>query len=184
MVQKETLAKRTESILALRAYICARLKEDEAYKDVMAHTAPAFAPHILSLTVKGFPAETTLNFLSASGICVSAGSACSSNAKKAKAAGALVDFGLSEKDFGEYPMVRGGVAKALSEVYAHGVVSFAGFDNAKEIFEKGTGYIYVQQDRKAVKVPVSEVYTVEQASEHMLDILKNAFPTVFPSRPL
>jgi len=89
-----------------------------------------------------------------------------------------IDERLSEKDFGEYPMVRGGVAKALSEVYAHGVVSFAGFDNAKEVFEKGTGYIYVQQDRKAVKVPVSEVYTVEQASEHMLDILKTAFPKI------
>lgn len=97
-IEKETLSNRIESILALRTYICTRLKEDEAYKDVAAHTAPAFAPHILSLTVKGFPAETTLNFLSASGICVSAGSACSSNAKKAKAAGALVDFGLSEKD--------------------------------------------------------------------------------------
>ena len=46
-----------------------------------------------------------------------------------------IDERLSEKDFGEYPMVRGGVAKALSEVYAHGVVSFAGFDNAKEVFE-------------------------------------------------
>ena len=97
-VGKATLAQRMQSISALRAYICDRLAADEAYKDAIAHTAPAFAPHILSLTVKGFPAETTLNYLSANGICVSAGSACSSNAKKAKAAGALTDFGLSEKD--------------------------------------------------------------------------------------
>ena len=36
----------------------------------------------------------------------------------------------------------------------------------------------VQQDRKAVKVPVSEVFTVDQASSYMLESLKAAFPKV------
>ena len=89
-----------------------------------------------------------------------------------------IDERLSEKDFGEYPMLRGGVANALSDVYAHGIVSFSGFENLSEIFEKGTGYIYVQQDRKAVKLPVSEVFTVEQASAYMLQSLKSAFPDI------
>ena len=89
-----------------------------------------------------------------------------------------IDDRLSEKDFGEYPMVRGGVAKALSEIYAHGVVSYAGYDNVGEVFGKHDGQIYVQQDRKAVKVPVSEVFTVDQASSYMLESLKAAFPKV------
>ena len=89
-----------------------------------------------------------------------------------------LDDRLSEIDFGAYPMVRGGLAKALSEIYAHGVVSYAGFDNVSEAFEKHDGHIYVQQDRKAVKVPVSEVYTVDQAEAYILKSLKGAFPKV------
>ena len=87
-----------------------------------------------------------------------------------------IDDRLSEKDFGEYPMVRGAVAKALSEVYAHGVVASSGFDNVNDVFEKGTGYIYVQQDRNAIKVPVSEVFTQDQAVSYMMESLKQAFP--------
>ena len=89
-----------------------------------------------------------------------------------------IDARLSEKDFGQYSIVRGGVAKALSEVYAHGVVSSSGFENLTDVFDKGTGYIYVQQDRKAVKVPVSEVFTVDQATAYMLETLKEAFPKI------
>lgn len=87
-----------------------------------------------------------------------------------------IDDRLSEKDFGEYPMLRGAVAKALSEVYAHGVVAYSGFDNVNDVFEKGTGYIYVQQDRNAIKVPVSEVFTQDQAVSYMMESLKQAFP--------
>ena len=87
-----------------------------------------------------------------------------------------IDDRLSEKDFGEYPMLRGAVAKALSEVYAHGVVASSGFDNVNDVFEKGTGYIYVQQDRNAIKVPVSEVFTQDQAVSYMMESLKQAFP--------
>ncbi len=56
------------------------------------------APHILSLTVPGIKSETLLHYLSAEGICVSAGSACSSNAKHASISRALVAFGLSEQE--------------------------------------------------------------------------------------
>ena len=87
-----------------------------------------------------------------------------------------IDDRLSEKDFGEHPMLRGAVAKALSEVYAHGVVASSGFDNVNDVFEKGTGYIYVQQDRNAIKVPVSEVFTQDQAVSYMMESLKQAFP--------
>lgn len=54
------------------------------------------APHVLSLTLPSIKSETMLNFLSAKGFCVSAGSACSSHSKHISSS--LVGFGLSESD--------------------------------------------------------------------------------------
>ena len=51
------------------------------------------APHILHLTLPDIKSQTMLNFLSAKGICVSSGSACSSHATAVSPA--LLAFGLS-----------------------------------------------------------------------------------------
>ncbi len=51
------------------------------------------APHIVSLTLPSIKSQTMLNFLSAKGICVSSGSACSSHAQKISPS--LAAFGLS-----------------------------------------------------------------------------------------
>ena len=56
----------------------------------------ACAPHILSLTLPKIKSETMLNFLSGKGICVSAGSACSSHSRNISSA--LVGFGISESE--------------------------------------------------------------------------------------
>lgn len=56
------------------------------------------APHILSITLPRIKSQTMLNLLSAGGVCVSSGSACSSNAKNRHVSSALVAFGLSEAD--------------------------------------------------------------------------------------
>ena len=56
------------------------------------------APHILSITLPRIKSQTMLNLLSAGGVCVSSGSACSSNAKNRHVSSALVAFGLSELD--------------------------------------------------------------------------------------
>lgn len=85
-----------------------------------------------------------------------------------------LDKRLSGKDFGHYSYVRSAVADALSGVYSKGVVSSVGLQDG--ILENPAGQIYVQQDRRAVKVPVSEVFTVEQASAYMLETLKSSFP--------
>ncbi len=58
--------------------------------------AGARAPHIVSLTLPHIKSHTMLNFLSAKGICVSSGSACSSHAQKVSAS--LAAFGLSAAD--------------------------------------------------------------------------------------
>jgi cysteine desulfurase len=51
------------------------------------------APHILNLTLPDIKSQTMLNFLSAMGICVSSGSACSSHSTKVSPS--LAAFGLS-----------------------------------------------------------------------------------------
>ena len=56
------------------------------------------APHILSITLPRIKSQTMLGHLSAGGVCVSSGSACSSNAKNRHVSSALVFFGLSEAD--------------------------------------------------------------------------------------
>ena len=56
----------------------------------------ATAPHILSVTVPNIKSETMLHHLSSLGICVSAGSACSSHHREPSRA--LTAFGLSPAD--------------------------------------------------------------------------------------
>ncbi len=51
------------------------------------------APHVLSVTMPGIKSQTFLNFLSAKGICVSSGSACSARATHPSAS--LSAFGLT-----------------------------------------------------------------------------------------
>ena len=53
------------------------------------------APHIISVRLPSIKSETMLNFLSAKGICVSAGSACSSHSQHIS--GALIGFGLTNE---------------------------------------------------------------------------------------
>ena len=56
------------------------------------------APHILSITLPLITSQTMLNLLSAGGVCISSGSACSSNAKNRHVSSALRAFGLSDAD--------------------------------------------------------------------------------------
>ncbi|MBQ8410014.1 MAG: cysteine desulfurase [Clostridia bacterium] len=54
------------------------------------------APHVLSLTLPDIKSETMLNFLSAKGFCISAGSACSSHSRHISSS--LVGFGLTDAE--------------------------------------------------------------------------------------
>ena len=78
-------------MVALRDKCCERLAGGEARVNL---PRGARAPHIVSVTLPSIKSETMLNFLSGKGICVSAGSACSSHSKNISSA--LVGFGLPE----------------------------------------------------------------------------------------
>lgn len=78
----------------LSTYAIGKIEEAGARVNI----PPVRAPHILSITLPRIKSQTMLNLLSAGGVCVSSGSACSSNAKNRHVSSALVAFGLSDSE--------------------------------------------------------------------------------------
>jgi len=72
---------------------------------------------------------------------------------------------LAEADFGEYTFLKPHLSDALSSIYAKGVMPVVTDQSLDGAQASSDGMIYVQKDRRAVTVPVSEVYTVEGARE-------------------
>ena len=77
----------------LRAYAVEKIKME--CPEISLNIPKLPAPHVLSATMPSIKSETMLHFLSAKGICVSSGSACSSHSKKTSSA--LLAFGLDPK---------------------------------------------------------------------------------------
>lgn len=75
---------------------------------------------------------------------------------------------LASTDFGPYPEARQAVSDILSEIYSVGVISEFSDQASAE------GVIYVQKDRRAVKVPVTEVYTLGRSYEILRESLAAA----------
>lgn len=86
-----SMAKDLARMRCLRDDLLARLAV--LVPEVRPNLPPKNAPHIASLTLPRIKSETMLNYLSRAGICVSAGSACSTHAKN-KTSAALLAFGL------------------------------------------------------------------------------------------
>lgn len=76
---------------------------------------------------------------------------------------------LSVMDFGSLSDARQAVGDAVTEIYSMGVISSSASQNAED------GVIYVQKDRRAFKVPVSEVYTLEKADSILREKVTAAF---------
>ena len=71
-LRSQNLAAKLAAMRELKAYA---LKKLTAIPDVEI-VGSGTAPHILALTMVGYPSQTTVNELSRHGICISAGSAC------------------------------------------------------------------------------------------------------------
>lgn len=82
-------------VITLRAYLETGLGEKCPGVRIN-RPAGEYLPNICSITVPGIRSETLLNFLSARGVYVSAGSACAAGSKKKSAA--LEAFGVSADD--------------------------------------------------------------------------------------
>ena len=81
---------------ACREYLVERLQGDPCFAEVKVNQPKKQAPHILSLTMPAIKSETMLHFLSAEGIYVSSGSACSSHGRHGSPP--LLAFGLSQRE--------------------------------------------------------------------------------------
>ena len=68
---------------------------------------------------------------------------------------------LQAVDLGKYSDVKVGIASALSDIYSKGVLLTVRNDSTSS--ENNAQLIYVQQNRRARKIPVSEVHTVASA---------------------
>lgn len=77
---------------ALRDHLASRLQTI----GITVRQSAVQAPHILNLTLPDIKSETMLHFLDARGICVSAGSACSSHGHKTSRA--LAAFGVTPQE--------------------------------------------------------------------------------------
>jgi putative nucleotidyltransferase with HDIG domain len=70
-----------------------------------------------------------------------------------------VESRLASIDFGRHQDIRHRISAALTEIYSRGIIASSGSDAAP------SGLIYVQKDKRAVKVPVVEIYTQETARQ-------------------
>lgn len=76
---------------------------------------------------------------------------------------------LSVMDFGEYAFMKSKISDLLSSIYDNGVLSHT----PDQIHEASTDLIYVQADRRAVKVPLGEVYTMETAGNLLRETVES-----------
>lgn len=78
----------------LRTYAISKISELQ--NGVKLNIPKNVAAHIISLTLPNIKSQTMLNYLSAKGICVSSGSACSSHSNKPSST--LIAFGLTANE--------------------------------------------------------------------------------------
>ena len=81
---------------------------------------------------------------------------------------------LSDMNLEPYPNLKNRLSEALVSIYSKGVLSpNAGGDEARQ---SSAGLIYIQKNRRASKVPVSEVYTVETALDYLKSVIEEVSP--------
>ena len=85
-----------EKLLSLYSHLTKKLDTDPSFADVSITRPKSFAPHILNITLPKIKSETMLHFLSAEGIFVSSGSACSSNSSHVSSA--LIAYGKTKDE--------------------------------------------------------------------------------------
>lgn len=86
------------------------------------------------------------------------------------------DRALAAVDFGSHASLKREVADVLSSVYAKGVLAPAKSQNGTEVLQNAEGILYVQKDRRAIKVSVDEVYTLNDANMKLHEKVAAACP--------
>ena len=76
---------------------------------------------------------------------------------------------LQSLDLGQYSNIKSKLATVLSQIYSKGIISTIKKDTSE--VDHMSALIYVQQNMKAHKIPVSEVYTVSAAEDVLVAAL-------------
>ena len=83
---------------------------------------------------------------------------------------------VSLLELGKWSDAKVVVSDALTSLYSKGITSpYAGTD-IEEMRKDPDALIYIQKDRRAVKVPLSEVYSLEDATAFLRESIADAFP--------
>ena len=83
---------------------------------------------------------------------------------------------VSALELGKLSDARVTLSDALAALYAKGILAPSMEQDIEEMLQDAGGLIYVQRDRRAEKVPVAEVFTVESASSYLRDAVAADFP--------
>lgn len=80
-------------------------------------------------------------------------------------------------NYGEYSYLRSKVLESLTNIYERGVMS-----DDSSVKESGASasddVIFVQKDKRAIKMPASDVYTISTAKAKLKSEVKQAYPSV------
>ena len=87
---------------------------------------------------------------------------------------AKVENAVSAMDLDACPDLKNQLSDALSAIYSKGVLASLAENGLSR--QGPEALIYIQKNRRAAKVPVSEVYTVESASAYLRDVIYAACP--------
>lgn len=85
---------------------------------------------------------------------------------------------LSSLDMGAYSSLRPALEEYLTYVYSKGILAPSAGQNSDDLKDNPASLIYVQKDRRAAKVPVSEVFTLEDATLYLYDGLLKSYPEI------
>lgn len=83
---------------------------------------------------------------------------------------------VSSLDLGSMSDVKVHLSDALTALYSKGILSPSSGLVTEDLSTDPDALIYVQKDRRAVKVPLSEVFTLEGANDYVREYLARACP--------
>ncbi len=80
---------------------------------------------------------------------------------------------VSELDFGVWSDAKAPVSDALGSIYAKGIISPS---QVQGVDMNSDALIYIQKDRRAVKMPLAEVITMDDAASFIIETIAEAVP--------
>ena len=84
---------------------------------------------------------------------------------------------VSSLELGKWSDAKVVISDVLTSLYSKGITAPNAVADIEGMRTDPDALVYIQKDRRAVKVPLSEVYTLEDATAFLQESLAKAFPT-------